>query len=139
MKKITILKDGSDPIVISGNGERFQLPHRGDQEAEFIPDSSQLPWRMKFSGEGLRFGPNPLNHQIRFGVLLDVLKYIEDHQELPKDNTYIVYEIVADLDTRTIEFDVEINTSPIEIDLESENNIDKESIKNNISSLISYE
>lgn len=141
---IYILKDGEDPIIISGNRSKFQIPQSKDNTwSGFLTGSS---WKTIINGEEsdiFQWGRGGSNQDIRFLATSKALKYINSRvaPDISEDDTYIIYEIK--LDTRngveTLIFDIETTTSPIEIDLESDIDIDKETIKNNISGLISYE
>ncbi len=131
---INILIDGEDPIVISGNRDKFQVP-RPKNSSTFIEGT----WEMRFNGETREvYFPGGSTYDIRFLVVREVIKYLDEKNIVPgDDDTYLIYEIKAD--NKTLTFELEITTAPIELDLESNINIDKETLKNSISNLINYE
>lgn len=141
---IKVLNEESDsPIVVSGDGQKLLIPREEENsEKVFINGSWRIVGNWADEPDGgvqynLPLAPGEYGkEEIRVACVMYLRFILNEAGIEPEgdDDKYIIYEITADTDKKTIEFEIEV----LDDDSEIEFNFDEEH-KTNISNLINYE
>lgn len=149
MSRVDILRDGEEPIVISGFGDRLQIPVctwpgeipeiKVDEEWTF---SCEPKARLNLSS-GIYTNDYLRTVSATYVKNYIVPDYLNENFEENKDNVYIIYEIWAEPDNKTLNFEVEVLQGEVEFvidDTPPSEFIDKtKKLGDYITKLINYE
>lgn len=150
MSRVDILRDGEDPIVVNGLGDRLQVPVCAwDEEVPEVEIDEDWVYSCEPEVElGLSSGfyTNDFLRTMSAAYIKNYIipDYLNKNFEENQDNIYIIYEIWAEPENKTLNFEVEILQGEIEFIIDDNTLPSKIKERNKklgeyISKLINYE
>ena len=150
MSRVDILRDGEDPIVVNGLGDRLQVPVCAwDEEVPEVEIDEDWVYSCEPEVElGLSSGfyTNDFLRTMSAAYIKNYIipDYLNENFEENQDNLYIIYEIWVEPENKTLNFEVEILQGEVEFIIDDNTLPSKIKERNKklgeyISKLINYE
>lgn len=120
MSRVDILRDGEDPIVVNGFGDRIQIPvctWPGEIPEVEIDEEWTFSCEPKVNlclSSGIYTNDYLRTVSATYIKNYIIPKYLNENFEENKDNVYIIYEIWAEPDNKTLNFEVEVLQGEVE-------------------------